>query len=106
MDALGGAGSAVAPSTPAAFSGTARRSASYLNILGNGATSVSGPGITSYLDALPQNSAIGGAGISSYAPSLNQYASEIIASTPSVPEVAAPAPVPVAPAVSAFDEAS
>lgn len=105
LDALGGAGSAVALSAPAAVSGTAGSSASYLDVLGSGATSVSGPGITNYLDALPQNSAISGAGISTYASSLNQYASEIIASTPSAPEVYTPAPVAAAPAapVAAFE---
>ena len=92
LDALGGASSA-----PATVSGAAGSSSSYLNILGSGATSVSGPGITNYLDALPQNSAFGGAGISTYASSLNQYASEIIASAPSSPEFAAPSPVSAAP---------
>lgn len=106
LDALGGAASAVAPSAPAPASGAAGSSASYLSILGNGATDVSGPGITSYLDALPQNSAFGGPGISSYASSLNQYANEIIASSPSAPEVAAPAPVAPAPVAPVADAAS
>lgn len=102
LDALGGAASAVAPSGVVSASGTAGSSSSYLNVLGNEATSVSGPGIATYLDALPQNSAVGGAGISTYASSLNQYASEIIASVAqSAPEAAAP--VAVAPAASVFD---
>lgn len=100
LDALGGAGSAVAPPAAAAVSGAAGSSSSYLNMLGNGATVVSGPGITSYLDALPQNSAIAGAGISTYASSLNQYASEIIASDP---VAAASAPVAAAAAASVAD---
>jgi hypothetical protein len=108
LDALGGAGSAVAPPAPAAVSGAAGSSTSYLSILGSGATSVSGPGVTSYLDALPQNSAVGGAGISTYASSLNEYASEIVGSAPSAPQVAAPAPVAAAPAafVSAIGSAA
>mmetsp|Transcript_26475 Transcript_26475/g.56741 ORF Transcript_26475/g.56741 Transcript_26475/m.56741 type:complete len:330 (+) Transcript_26475:237-1226(+) len=97
LDALGGA--SAAPTAPEVASGAAGSSSSYLNVLGNGATSVSGPGITNYLDALPQNSAIHGAGISTYASSLNQYASEIIAST--APDVAAPEPVAAAPAAPA-----
>lgn len=104
LDALGGAGSAApAPAAPATTAGS---SASYLDVLGSGATSVSGPGITSYLDALPLNSAIGGAGITSYASSLNQYASEIVASVQEAAPVAA-APVAAAPApVAAADAAS
>jgi len=99
LDALGGASSAVAPSSSADYSGTAGSSSSYLNVLGSGATVVSGPGVTTYLDALPQNSAVGGAGINTYASSLNQHASEIIGSVaPSAPAVAAPAPVAAAPA--------
>lgn len=104
LDALGGASSPIAPAAAEASTVTAGSSASYLNFLGSGATDVSGPGITNYLDALPQNSNFGGAGISTYASSLNQYASEIIGSAPSVPEVAAPAPVAAAP-VSDFGEA-
>lgn len=104
LDALGGAGSAVAPSAPAAVSGAAGSSSSYLSILGSGATSVSGPGVTNYLDALPQNSAVGGAGISTYASSLNAYASEIVGSAPSAPQFAAP--VSAAPAAPAFDNES
>lgn len=97
LDALGGADSDVAPPASAAVSSAAGSSASYLSVLGNSATNVSGPGITNYLDVLPQNSAIGGGGISTYASSLNQYASEIIASTPgAATEVAAPSPLAAA----------
>jgi len=106
LDALGGDGSAVAPSAPAVVSSAAGSSASYLNILGSGATSVSGPGITSYLDALPQNSATEGAGISTYASSLNQYASEIIASSPSAQAIDVPAPVSAAPVATVSDISS
>lgn len=95
LDALSGAG-AVAPAAAEASAVTAGSSASYLSFLGSGTTDVSGPGITNYLDALPQNSYFGGAGISTYASSLNQYASEIMGSAPSVSEVA-PAPVAAAP---------
>mmetsp|Transcript_20207 Transcript_20207/g.50272 ORF Transcript_20207/g.50272 Transcript_20207/m.50272 type:complete len:325 (+) Transcript_20207:46-1020(+) len=97
LDALSGA---VAPAAAEASAVTAGSSASYLNYLGSGTTDVSGPGITSYLDALPQNSNFGGAGISTYASSLNQYASETMGSAPSVPEVA-PAPVAAAPVAAA-----
>ena len=103
LDALGGAASAVAPAAPAAASPAAGSSSSYLSYLGNGATDVSGPGITNYLDALPQNSNFGGAGISTYASSLNQYAQEIMGSAP---EVAAPAPVAAAPVAPISDVAS
>lgn len=92
LDALGGAASAPAPFAPAAAAAPAAgSSASYLDYLGSGATDVSGPGLTTYLDALPQNSNFGGAGISTYASSLNQYAQEIMG----VPEFSAPpAPEP------------
>ena len=102
LDALGGAASAPAPFAPAAAAGPAAgSSASYLDYLGSGTTDVSGPGLTTYLDALPQNSNFGGAGISTYASSLNQYAQEIMG----YPEVAAPAPEPV-PVVSLGNDAS
>ncbi len=93
LDALGGAASAPAPYAPVAAAGPAAgSSASYLDYLGSGTTDVSGPGLTTYLDALPQNSNFGGAGISTYASSLNQYAQEIMG----VPEFSAPpAPAPV-----------
>lgn len=73
----------------------AASSASYLDALGGSASSVSGgAGMTSYLDALPKNSASsGGPGLSSYASSLNQAA----AATSAAPAPAAPvAPAPVA----------
>ncbi|MGK3741460.1 MAG: hypothetical protein ACI90V_008313 [Bacillariaceae sp.] len=71
---------------------TATSAGSYLDVLGNGATSASGPGMANYLDALPQNNASGGPGISSYASSLNQAASEVyMAAAPAAPPVAAPA---------------
>mmetsp|Transcript_4878 Transcript_4878/g.10763 ORF Transcript_4878/g.10763 Transcript_4878/m.10763 type:complete len:323 (-) Transcript_4878:32-1000(-) len=102
LDDLGGVDSAVASSAPGASSGTAGSSTAYLNVLGSGATSVSGPGITSYLDALPHNAAVGGAGITSYASSLNQYASEIIGSV----EQEAPAPVAAVPVAPVSDVAA
>jgi len=73
-------------------------SGSYFDVIGNGAASVSGPGMANYLDALPHNSANGGPGLSSYASSLNQAASEVIASTPvsSAPEVVVVAAAPAA----------
>ena len=104
LDALGGSNDVA--QTPTAVSVVAGSSASYLNMLGDGAVSVSGPGITNYLDALFQNSAISGAGISSYASSLNEYASEIIASDPSTPQAAAPVPVATTPAASVSDVVS
>jgi hypothetical protein len=86
LDNLGG-GAAAAPTGAAA-------GASYLDALSTGATSVSGPGMTSYLDALPSNdsSRFGGAGLTSYASSLNQ--------------AAAAAPKPVAPAAPVATSAS
>jgi len=70
---------------------------SYFDVIGNGAASVSGPGMANYLDALPHNSASGGPGLTSYASSLNQAASEVMASIPisSAPEVVAAAPAAV-----------
>jgi len=104
LDALGGSNDgAQTSSTTAVVAGS---SASYLNMLGNDAVSVSGPGITSYLDALFQNSAITGAGISTYASSLNQYASEIIASDPNTPEAAVAVPVATTPAAALPDVVS
>lgn len=78
-------------------------SAKYLEHLSSGATSVSGPGMTSYLDALPKNSAgFGGPGISSYASSLNQAAAQYVAQTGSAP----PAPAAPAPAAAAKSDMS
>ena len=85
-----GASDAVAADSPAFFftSGstdlpteTATSAGSYLDVLGNDATSASGPGMANYLDALPQNNASGGPGISTYASSLNQAASEVYMAT-------------------------
>jgi len=82
-------------------SGGDSSSGSYFDVIGNGVASVSGPGMANYLDALPHNSANGGPGLTSYASSLNQAASEVMASAPvsSAPEVVvvvAAAPVPAA----------
>eukprot|EP00529_Nitzschia_sp_RCC80_P029990 CAMPEP_0113458602 /NCGR_PEP_ID=MMETSP0014_2-20120614/10008_1 /TAXON_ID=2857 /ORGANISM="Nitzschia sp." /LENGTH=306 /DNA_ID=CAMNT_0000350133 /DNA_START=236 /DNA_END=1156 /DNA_ORIENTATION=- /assembly_acc=CAM_ASM_000159 len=77
----------------------------YLEHLSAGATTVSGPGMASYLDALPMNSGASGPGISSYASSLNQdaayYVAEAVASAPEPAAPAAPSdfssdPAPVA----------
>jgi hypothetical protein len=94
LDNLGGARAAPAGrATGAASSG-----ASYLDALGSGATSVSGPGMYGYLDALPHNSgSMGGPGISSYAASLNQAAAEYQAATAPPPAQSQPV-APVAPA--------
>lgn len=82
LDNLGGN---TAPATAADLQTiSAASSASYLDYIGNGATSVSGPGMANYLDALPQNSVSAGPGLSSYASSLNHAASVTMA-----PEVVA-----------------
>lgn len=91
---------------------------SYLDNIGSGTTSVSGPGMTSYLDALPKNSVAGGGGgvggMSSYASSLNNAAVVQAAAVPSdslaPPAPAAPsdfssAPAPVAVAAGNYLEA-
>ena len=92
-------GSSEASSPAAASTG------SYLEHLSAGTTPVSGPGMASYLDALPMNSGAGGPGISSYASSLNQdaayYVAEAVASAPEPAAPAAPSdfsadPAPVA----------
>lgn len=87
LDNLGG-GAASAPTGASAGS-------SYLDALSSGTTSVSGPGMTSYLDALHSNdsSRFSGAGLTSYASSLNQAA-------------AAAAPKPAAPAAPVAASAS
>jgi hypothetical protein len=107
-----GASDALAADSPAFFftSGstdlpteTATSAGSYLDVLGNGATSASGPGMANYLDALPQNNASGGPGISTYASSLNEAASEVymaaapaaaptFAASPAATEVSHPIP--------------
>jgi len=92
LDNLGGNTATAAAPPPADLqTSSAASSASYLDYIENDATSVSGPGMANYLDALPQNSVSAGPGLSSYASSLNHAASEAMA-----PEVVAS---PVADAV-------
>ena len=92
LENLGGGGAPAGQATGAAASG-----ATYLEALGSGATSVSGPGMTGYLDALPHNSGgVGGPGITSYAASLNQAAAEYQAAAAPPPPQSQPA-APAAP---------
>lgn len=95
LDNLGGVNTIPAAAPPPSDLQTvsAASSASYLDHIGNGVTSVSGPGMANYLDALPQNSVSAGPGLSSYASSLNHAASvtmapEIVAAVHATPLVA------------------
>jgi hypothetical protein len=99
LENLGGS-SSVAPSAP---SGAAGSSSSYLDALAGPSTSMSGAGITSYLDALPKSAPVSGPGLDSYAASLNQAAAAA-ASSPA-PAAAASSPAPAAAAATAYTPA-
>lgn len=108
-----------APAPAAPLANAAPAAGDYLSALGGAATSISGGGITSYLDALPQQAATSGAGLTGYldalptGPSvsgagLTSYLDTVgggsapVAYTPPAPAAAAPAAAaPAAPEAAA-----
>jgi hypothetical protein len=92
LENLGGS-SSVAPSAP---SGAAGSSSSYLDALAGPSTSMSGAGMTSYLDALPKSAPSSGPGLHSYAASLNQAAASSSAPVAAAPAAAATSSAPAA----------